>query len=144
MPDGAATLMIPRLVLVVLANLSEPVVVPATPSVKPPAPWTAKVLLAVAAPFKKTLPVPVLNEPVPVCVRLPVVVMPVAAVIAPAPFMAKAPALMLRLAPFRAPVEVTVPPCTIAVVEILLAVLIIPKPDVIEPAASAPVAVMLP
>ncbi len=44
----------------------------------------------------------------------------------------------------KAVVAFTVPPCTVADVVMLLPVEIVPKPDAIEPDASAPVLVMLP
>ena len=40
-------------------------------------------------------------------------------------------------------VALTVPPCTVAVVVMLLVVLIVPKPEAIEPEARAPVPVRL-
>ena len=68
--------MTPRLVLVLLAKLNLPVVLPATPRVRPPAPCTAKVVLTVVAPLRLTAPVPVAKVPVPVCRKIPVSVMP--------------------------------------------------------------------
>ena len=143
-PVGAAACRLAMLALVELAKFKMPLVVLATPKVRPPAPCTAKVLLAVVEPFKLIAPLPVLKLPVPVWLKLPVVVIPVAAVIAPVLETAKAPALMLRLLPLRTPVAVTAAPWMVAVVVILLPVEIVPKPLVIEPAARAPVLVILP
>ena len=79
-PVGGAISTIPRYVFVLLAKLTRPVVDPATPTDMPPLPWTASVLLIVVAPFNDTAPVPVANVPVPVCKKLPLVVIPPLAV----------------------------------------------------------------
>jgi hypothetical protein len=68
--------------------------------------------------------------------------MPVAALTAPEELTAKSPLLILRVLPCKAPVEVTVPPWTAALVVIALAVLIAPKPEAILPLDRAPTPVM--
>ena len=70
-PVGATAVKTVRLVLVALAKLAAPAVLPAMPSVRPLAPCTAKVPVAVTGPFKPTVPVPVLKAPALVIVKLP-------------------------------------------------------------------------
>ena len=70
-PVGAVAVKTVRLVLVAFAKLATPPVLPAMPRVKPAAPCTAKVPLAVTGPFNPTAPVPVLKVPGPVIVKLP-------------------------------------------------------------------------
>lgn len=123
-PVGARAVKVVRLVLRALANFKIPVVPvkPGTPKVKPPAPCTANVVLIVVAPFKLTVPVPVLKVPPPLWAKLPLVwlkpVMPLKApplmirplIVLPVVAALMAPEAVIVVAPEIAPAVVTVRP----------------------------------
>lgn len=112
-PVGALICKLPRLVLVPLAKLILPMVAPATPTVMPPVPCTASVLLTVVAPLRLTKPVPVVKLPVPDWTKLPVRLRPPLAVNKPVnvelPVTAKVPPkLVLPLLTVKPLLPVTV------------------------------------